>query len=273
MTKKKEVVMAHIDYENIRWRFRDYIEYITLEQVLDAFKSIGEEIGELRQVFVYGDWTRRPQDARFIEDRGYRAINVLSKRYGGDRSDPTMMFAIDDQSREKKSNTFLFGAGDADYKEVILRCRERGNKVYAACFGLSASRELFTMTEKVYPLEVHLNLTEKDTAIPTLTDIGAKASKVKYVIRRMDSLEKTLPMVVRNYLENKILLPTGKFGETSDDVDEFVSQMIEDNLLLLTEVENPKIPGRTTKCLSLNRKEPLIIETLKIDDKSEETDS
>ncbi len=151
----KEILMAHIDYENIRWRFRDYVEYITLEDVLQAFLLIGKEIGELRQMFFYGDWTRRPQDARKIEEKGFRAVNVLSKIHGADRSDPTMMFAIDDQTREQPEITaFLLGAGDADYKEVILRCRECGKRIYAVCFGRSASRELFTMTERVYPLEV-----------------------------------------------------------------------------------------------------------------------
>jgi len=132
MSPRTEIVMAHIDYENIRWRFRDYVEYVTLEDVLKAFQSIGNEIGELRQMFFYGDWTRRPQDARKIEDYGFRAVNVLSKVRGADRSDPTMMFAIDDQSREQPEITaFLLGAGDADYKEVILRCRERGKRIYS----------------------------------------------------------------------------------------------------------------------------------------------
>jgi len=121
----KEILMAHIDYENIRYRFRDYVEYVTLDNILQAFQSIAKEIGELRQTFVYGDWTRRPKDARTIENLGCRAVNVLSKLHGSDRSDPTMMFAIDDQTREQPKVTgFLLGAGDADYKEVILRCRE-----------------------------------------------------------------------------------------------------------------------------------------------------
>ena len=126
-----EIIMAHIDYENIRWRFQDYVEYITIDDIIQAFKSLAEELGKLRQMFFYGDWTRRPQDSRKIEDYGYRAVTVLSKVRGADRSDQTMAFAIDDQARENPDvTTFVLGAGDADYKEVILRCRERGKHIY-----------------------------------------------------------------------------------------------------------------------------------------------
>ena len=263
MNPRKEIVMAHIDYENIRWRFRDYVEYVTLEDVLKAFQSIGNEIGELRQMFFYGDWTRRPQDARKIEDYGFRAVNVLSKVRGADRSDPTMMFAIDDQSREQTEITaFLLGAGDADYKEVILRCRERGKRIYAACFGRSASRELFTMTERVYPLEVKLKLTDRrPIALPT-SEVLDEPSKTRYLIQRIDSLEKTLDEVVRNYLRDTILIPMKQFGETSIEVNRFLDQEIQKGYLDEYDVENPKIPGREVKCLRLKREHPLVTEAL-----------
>ena len=263
MNPRKEIVMAHIDYENIRWRFRDYVEYVTLEDVLKAFQSIGNEIGDLRQMFFYGDWTRRPQDARKIEDYGFRAVNVLSKVRGADRSDPTMMFAIDDQSREQPEITaFLLGAGDADYKEIILRCRERGKRIYAACFGRSASRELFTMTEGVYPLEVKLNLTERRPIALPMSEVLDEPSKTRYLIQRIDSLEKTLEEVVRNYLRDKILLPIKQFGETSNEVDLFLDQEIQRGYLEEYSVENPKLPGRQVNCLRLKREHPLITEAL-----------
>lgn len=270
---RKEILMAHIDYENIRWRFRDYVEYIKLEDVIQAFQSIGKEIGELRQMFFYGDWTRRPEDARTIEKYGCRAVNVLSKIHGADRSDTTMMFAIDDQSREQPEITaFLLGAGDADYKEVILRCRGRGKRIYAICFGRSASRELFTMTERVYPLEVQLNLTERvPTAIPT-PEIIDEPGKTCYLIERIDSLEKALPAVVRNYLRDKILLPTKQFGETSSEVDSFLERELQKGYLEEYDVENPKIANRRVKCFKLKRESPVVIETLYPKKEYEETE-
>jgi len=259
----KEILMAHIDYENIRYRFRDYVEYVTLENILQAFQSIAKEIGTLRQTFVYGDWTRRPKDARTIENLGCHAVNVLSKLHGSDRSDPTMMFAIDDQTREQPEVTgFLLGAGDADYKEVILRCRERGRRIYAVCFGRSASRELFTMTERVYPLEVQLGLSERQPSTLPLAEILDEPGKTHYIIQRVDSLEKSLPDVVRSYLINKILLPMKQFGETSNEVSRFLDQELEKGYLEEYDVENPKILGKQVKCLKLNRENKLVMDVL-----------
>jgi len=258
----KEILMAHIDYENIRWRFRDYAEFITFELLIEAFHSIGKEIGELRQVFFYGDWTRRPQDARKIEELGCRAVNVLSKIRGSDRSDPTMMFAIDDQSRATEITAFLLGAGDADYKEVILRCRERGKNIYAVCFGRSASRELFTMTKGVYPLEVRLGLTEKKPAFLITPELMDETSKTKYLIERLDSLEKSLDYIVRNYLRDKILLPIKSFGETSEEVDDYLDNECKKGYLKEYSRDNPKIPGKKISCLKLDRENSIVTESL-----------
>lgn len=257
-----EIIMAHIDYENIRWRFQDYVEYITIEDIIQAFKSLAEELGELRQMFFYGDWTRRPEDSRNIEVHGYRAVNVLSKVRGADRSDQTMAFSIDDQARENPDVTaFLIGAGDADYKEVILRCRERGKLIYVLCFGRSASRELFTMTHGVYPLEVRLNLTERQPkALPTLGLLDEPAKR-QFLIHKLDSLEKTLPYVVRLYFI-KLLLPLKQFGETFNEVESFLDQELQEDYIDEYTMDNPKIPGKQIRCVKLNRDSSMVIEAL-----------
>jgi len=255
--------MAHIDYENVRRCFRDYVEDITLDTVVDAFESLGRELGELRQMFFYGDWTRRPRDARRIEERGFRAVNVLSKIHGGDRSDLTMSFAIDDQSRENSEITaFLLGTGDADYKEVILRCRERGHRFYVLCFGRSASRELLTMTEGVYPLEVRLDLTDKrPIAVPAQETPDVPEAR-RYLIQRIDNLEKTLPHVVRNYLRDKILLPEKRVGETTAEVDQFLDLELQEGYLEEYEIDNPRIAGRKVRCLKLKREVSVVTSAL-----------
>jgi len=248
-----EIMMVHIDYENIRWQFQDYVEYITIEDIIQAFKSLAEELGELRQMFFYGDWTRRSQDSRKIEDHGYRAVNVLSKVRGADRSDQTMAFGIYDQARDNPEvTTFLIGAGDADYKEVILRCRERGKRIYVLCFGRSASRELFTMTHGVYPLEVRLNLTEKQPkALPPIGFLD-RLTKRQLLIQKLDSLEKILPYVVRLYFL-KLLLPLKQFGETFREVESFLDQELQEDYIDEYAIDNPKIPGKKLRCIKLNR--------------------
>jgi hypothetical protein len=257
-----EIIMVHIDYENIRWRFQDYVEYLTIEDIIQAFKALAEELGELRQMFFYGDWTRRPLDSRKIEEHGYRAVNVLSKVRGADRSDQTMAFRIDDQARDNPNvTTFLIGAGDADYKEVILRCRERGKLIYVLCFGRSASRELFSMTHGVYPLEVRLSLTEKQPkALPTISLLN-EAAKRQLLIQKLDNLEKALPYVVRIYFL-KLLLPLQQFGETLSEVETFLDQELKENYIDEYSINNPKIPSKQINCLKLNRASSLVSESL-----------
>ncbi|OGN89972.1 MAG: hypothetical protein A2158_04150 [Chloroflexi bacterium RBG_13_46_14] len=257
-----DIIMAYVDYENIRWRFQDYVEYITLDDIINAFRALGSELGELRQTFFYGDWTRRPQDSRPIEERGCRAITVLSKRGGGDRSDQSMSFGIYDQVRDNPEVTgFLIGAGDADYKEIILRCRERGKRVYVLCFGKSASRELLTMTDGFYPLEVRLNLTEKDTQklpSPEVTDLPVKQH---LLIQKLDSLEKALPYVVRFYFI-KLMVPMSHFGETITEAEQFLDQGLTQGYIEEYSIDNPRIPGKQIKCLKLKRETNIVQEAL-----------
>ena len=257
-----DIIMAHIDYENIRWRFPDYVEYITVVNIIDAFKELGKELGELRQMFFYGDWTRRPQDSRIIEELGCRAITVLSKRGGADRSDQSMSFGIYDQVRDNREVTaFLLGAGDADYKEIILRCRERGKRVYVLCFGRSASRELLTMTDGVYPLEVRLNLTGKASkGLPT-SEVADKPAKQQQLIQKLDSLEKALPYVVRFYFI-KLMVPMKHFGETITEAEQFLDQELKQGYINEYLIDNPRIPGKQIRCLKLIRDSQTVKDTL-----------
>ena len=213
-------------------------------------------------MFFYGDWTRRSGDSRKIEEHGYRAVNVLSKVRGADRSDQTMAFGIYDQARDNPDvKAFLIGAGDADYKEVILRCRERGKRIYVLCFGRSASRELFTMTHGVYPLEVRLNLTEKLPETLPPTGLIDKTTKVQLLIQKLDSLEKTLPYVVRLYFL-KLLLPLKQFGETFNEVEIFLDQELQEGYISEYTIDNPKIPGKKLRCIKLERDSLRVINAL-----------
>ena len=118
------------------------------------------------------------------------------------------------------------------------------------------------MTERVYPLEVRLEITERQpTALPT-SEIVDEPGKTRYLIQRIDSLEKTLRVVVRNYLRDRILLPIKQFGETSSEVDQFLEQEIPKGYLEEYSAENPKIPGKQVRCLKLRRESPLIADAL-----------
>lgn len=262
----REILMAFVDYENLRMGFRDYVEYITIEDVIRAFEELAGELGDLRGIFFYGDWTRRAQDARAIEERGHRAVNVLSTRSGKDRSDQPMAFAMDDVARENREVTaFIVGSGDADFKEAIIRCRQKGKRIYVLCFGASAARELFTLTKGVYPLEGQLNLMQKAPIQAAMPGIAAATvvNEWEALIQRLDSLEKTLPHVVRRYFRDKILLPARQLGDTGLEIDRKLSKALEDGILEEYEIPNPKLPGRMVAAIRLRRESPLVQDVLK----------
>lgn len=260
----KEVILGFVDYENFRMAFRNYNEFLTVEHIIDAFQELGAELGDLRTIFFYGDWTRRPQDARTIEEHGHRAVNVLSTRYGKDRSDFPMGFDMYDHAKDDREvSAFIVGSGDSGFKEAILRCKQHGKRIYVLCFGKSAARELFTLTNSVYPLEARLGLTEK---LPTQPVPGVPAADETIVIRNLievvDSVEKSIPYIVRNYLRDKVLLPKQKFGETAQEIDELLDKAIQEKILLVEEIPNPKIEDRTVLTIRLNRSSGSVKEVL-----------
>jgi len=114
----------------------------------------------------------------------------------------------------------------------------------------------------VYPLEVQLRLTERKPLALPLPEVLEDASKTDYLIQRIDSLEKTLEDVVRNYLRDTILLPMKEFGETPKEVDDFLNDEMEKGYLEEYRTDNPKIPGRKVKCLRLKRDNPLVTQAL-----------
>jgi hypothetical protein len=80
--------MAFIDYENLRQSIsRNFLEKVSAGQIAKAIKALAEELGQFRGGAFFGDWTRRPMDAREIEESGFRAVNILLTRSGKDRSD------------------------------------------------------------------------------------------------------------------------------------------------------------------------------------------
>lgn len=100
-----EVLLAFVDYENLRMAFRNYVEFITVRDIVRAFEDLGRGLGDLRTIFFYGDWTRRAEDARLIEEHGHRAVNVLSTRHGKDRSDQAMALDMYDAARDEPEIT------------------------------------------------------------------------------------------------------------------------------------------------------------------------
>lgn len=253
-------VLAFVDYENLRQSIsRYFVEKVTAQQVAKAIKDIAEELGDFRGGTFFGDWTRRAQDARHIEESGFRAENVLMSRSGKDRADIPMALQMDDIIRQRPDiHALLLCSGDAGFAEVVRRARGYGKRVFLGAVTVSAARELMSLAEQVFPIEARLDLTAKPAQLP----LTPQVTDFRRCIERLDSLEAKLPYVVWNYFRDSILDPSLGCGETVDEKNEFLNKAVEEGIIIREEVPNPRLPGRVVTTCRLNRQNDLVQQVL-----------
>ena len=257
---QQQKIMAFIDYENLRQSIsKNFLEKVNAGQIARTIRALAEELGEFRGGAFFGDWSRRPIDAREIEENGFRAENVLMTRSGKDRSDVPMALEMDDVIRQREDiDTLILGSGDSGFAEVIRRAIEHGKHIYVCAIGLSAARELFSLSERVFPLETRLGLTPKTAAMPLILPL----EEWRLFVLRLNSLEKKLPYVVRNYLRDTILDPSLGCGETMDEKDAFLNKALDEGIMLQDEMPNPKLPGKVIAACHLNRENDIVKQIL-----------
>lgn len=256
-------VLVAIDWENIRRALPNFKEQVGPEQVCKAFEEVATRFGDYRGGTVFGDWTLRPDDARAFEDHGLQAYNVLRSRSGKDRSDPAIILEVYDWVRDRIDiNTFVLGSGDSDFKELIRRARHHGKKVAICALGNTIASELKTMTP-IFPLEAELSLTPKTLLTPSLPGFpkGEEVDRWKLFINRLDSVERQLPYIVLNYLKT-IVSPAWGVGVTESEKDAYLQDAISEGVVEVYEVVNPKLPGRTTSAIRLNREHEIVRRSL-----------
>ena len=253
----KEGAFAFIDWENLRQSIsRNFAERATPRPIIDAIKQVVEELGyEFRGGCFYADWSRRPDEAREIHNHGLNPIHVVPTRSGRDRSDPKMILDMYDMIKGRSDiGVIIVGSGDNHFADLIRRGKEHGKRMYVCAVGLSTARELFTLSDGVFPLEVRLGLTQKATQLP----LTPPEVEWRIFVLRLSSLESKLPYVVRNYLRDRILEPSMDCGETLEERERFLNKAVEDGIVVEYELENPKLPGRTVTACRLNRENDLV---------------
>jgi len=259
----QETVLAFVDYENIRISLREgFLESVSIPELVSAIRQVAEEIGDLRAIRVYCDWTRRDHEARQFQEAGCTIVHVLRKRSGRDRTDIKMAFEIEDVTREQPDiSACLIVAGDAHYWEPILRGTERGKKMHLSAVSTSTARELLGQVKGFYPLEGVLNLTTIEAAAPLL-EVPLPEESLARFVQRVHGLEAGLPYVVRNYLRDTIMEDLVDCGETRQERDDFIERAIADGIIEPYEMPNPLIPGRNVTCVKLVKDNPIVTSIL-----------
>ncbi len=260
-------VEAFIDWENIRQRLSDnYIEKVSIDQVMEAVKKVAGEIGILRQATFYGDFTLRRDDARIIERKPlFRIRNVLRSSRGRDQTDPVLITELTEVIFTPHDfDSILLCSGDSHYCEPIRKASVRNIKVYICAVGLDVSADL-TSLAPFYPIERYLDipLTRKMMEQQVLSGLSAKdiAHWAKFV-SILDGMESRLPFVALSYFHKDIMLFYILGGQTQDDRWAYLESARESGIISMEQIDNPARPGFKMRVIKLNRDNALVKEIL-----------
>ena len=222
---QSDQVEVFMDYENIRmrlWRrFQKRIpQDIGVDTLLDAIRTLADEIGSLYEAHIFGDWTVRAEDVKVIEATPrFRAHLVLRSASKKDRTDPAMNFAIDDAFRERPDiSSILLCAGDSDYCEVVRRGSKLGKAFYVCAVGADTAPELISLTRAFYPIEQRLQLKSIEQQELDVAQVdSAEVAKWTSLITLLDRAEQRLPDVVRSHFINSWMVPGLGYGQEFDE--------------------------------------------------------
>ena len=268
MVKKVENrVEAFVDWENIRIRLgENYVEKITVAQIMDALEKLANDIGQLRQASFYSDFTLRREEAREIESKPrFRTRHALRSRRGKDQSDPVLISDLLEAVFTKRDyESLLLCSGDAHYCEPVRKASVKGVNIYICAVGLDVSPDL-TSLAPFYPIEKYLDidLTRKTAEAAILKDLSPKdLARWSKFVNILDSLEKNLPFVSVSYFHKDIMLSYSLGGQSRDDRIAYLETAKESEIVSIEPMDNPVRPGYTMRIIKLNRKNPLVKEIL-----------
>jgi len=264
---KPNRVDAFIDWENIRQRLSDnYIERVSIDQVMEAISKVANEIGELRQATFYGDFTLRREEARVIERKThFRIRNVLRSRKGRDQTDPVLITELTEAIFTPRDfDSILLCSGDSHYCEPVRKASVKGIRIYICAVGLDVSPDLTSLVP-FYPIERYLEtaLTRKMSEQQILTGLSPKdiAHWTKFV-SILSSIESRLPFVALSYFHKVIMLSYNLGGQTQDDRWAYLESARESEIISMEQIDNPARPSFKMRVIKLNRDNPIVKEIL-----------
>lgn len=264
---KTNRIEAFIDWENIRQRLGDnYIEKVSVDQVMKAISKVAGEIGTLRQATFYGDFTLRRDEARIIERKPlFRIRNVLRSRRGKDQTDPVMITELTEAIFTPHDfDSVLLCSGDSHYCEPVRKASIKGIKVYICAVGLDVSADL-TSLAPLYPIERYLDipLTRRIAEQQFLPGMPPKdISHWVKLVRILDGVESALPFVALSYFHKQIMLSYLIGGQTDDDRWAYIESAREAEIVSVEQVDNPARPGHQMRVIKLKRDNPIVKEIL-----------
>jgi uncharacterized LabA/DUF88 family protein len=260
-------VVLFIDYENIHWSMvREYHLEPEISRLLEELRKAASKFGAVSMTVAYADFDN--DDFRGLQSEFQRnnveTRHVFSKTYENGRrknaADIEMSLDAQDFEHDRKGfQTFVLVCGDRDFIPIVKRLQQRGKTVHVIGLRVTTSRDLQNFVGSNYTaVEDLLGIIpakkEKLAAEPASVQ---QAISVEAIIAKLDSAQKRLNFVsVSHFLKNIV---EGEFADKSVAF----NRAVEQGLIELYQIPNPKNIQFPTKCCRLNEKNPRVRELTK----------
>lgn len=254
-----------IDYENVHWSMvREYHLEPELSNLLESLKKEAEKYGQVTMTVAYGDFDNdefRGLQSQF-QRNNVETRHVFSKTYEDGRrknaADIEMSLDAIELARDRDFRTFVLVCGDRDFIPVVKRLQQRGLTVHVIGLRVSTSRDLQNFVGGKYTaVEELLGIIPAKKGAPLPPVAADTKISMETIILKLDAAERRLNFVAVSHFLNNIV--EGEFTDKSLPFNGAVEQ----GLIELHHIPNPKNSEHPTKCCRLNRTHPRIKEILK----------
>lgn len=253
-------VALMIDYENVHWSMvREYHLEPEISNLLESLKKEAEKYGQVTITLAYADFDN--DDFRGLQSQFQRnnveTRHVFSKTYENGRrknaADIEMSLDALELARDRVGDlkAFVLVCGDRDFIPVVKRLQQKGIVVHIIGLRITTSKDLQNFVGGKYTaIEDLLGIIPAKKGAPVSSDAPIEKISLEAIVSKLHAAEKRLKFVAVSHFLNSIV--EGEFSEKSLAFNKAVEQ----GLIELYSVPNPKNQQYPTKCCRLNNDNP-----------------
>ena len=253
-----------IDYENVHWSMvREYHLEPEISNLLDSLRKEAGKYGQVTMTIAYADFAN--DDFRGLHSQFQRnnvdTRHVFSKAYeGGKRknaADIEMSLDALELARDREDlETFVLVCGDRDFIPIVKRLQQKGLTVHIIGLRVTTSRDLQNFVGGKYTaIEDLLGIIPAKKSVPVPGGADEKIS-VEAIVAKLAAAEGRLKFVAVSHFLKAIV--EGEFAEKSVAFNKAVEQ----GLIELYPIANPKDAQYPTKCCRLIKDNPRVGEII-----------
>jgi uncharacterized LabA/DUF88 family protein len=257
-------VVLLIDYENVHWSMvREYHLEPELSKLLESLKKEAGKYGQITMILAYADFDH--DDFRGLQSQFQRnnveTRHVFSKTYEDGRrknaADIEMSLDAQELARDRPDiESFVLVCGDRDFIPVVKRLQQKGRTVHVIGIRVTTSRDLQNFVGGRYTaVEELLGIIPAKKGPPQGRAIDEGIS-IETILSKLDAAEQRLKFVAVSHFLNNIV--EGLFSQKSLAFNKAVEQ----GLIELRQIPNPRSADHPTKCCRLKRDNPRVVEFL-----------